>query len=164
MKKIKSLKNKINIKNKRIILRSDLNVPIRNEIIQDNTRINLSIPLIENLLEREAKVLLISHLGRPKDFKDKNLSLKPVYKYIKEKISNNIYFYSDKIINTKKFKISFLKKSEIIFFENIRLNDGEIKNDDNFAKNLSSLGDVILMMLFLARIENKHQYIKLQNI
>ncbi len=144
MEKIRSFSDKIDIKNKRIILRSDLNVPIKNKVIQDNTRINLSIPLIKNLLEREAKVLLISHLGRPKDFKDKNLSLKPVYKYLKEKISNNIYFYSDKIINTTKDKISFLKKSEIIFFENIRLNDGEIKNDDNFAKNLSSLGDIYI--------------------
>ena len=81
MKKIRSFNNRINIKNKRIILRSDLNVPIKNEVIQDKTRINLSIPLIENLLKREAKVLLISHLGRPRDFNDHNLSLKPVYEY-----------------------------------------------------------------------------------
>ena len=85
MEKIRSFSDKIDIKNKRIILRSDLNVPIKNEIIQDNTRINLSIPLIENLLKREAKVLLISHLGRPKDLKDQNLSLKPVYEYLKRK-------------------------------------------------------------------------------
>ena len=144
MEKIRSFSDKIDIKNKRIILRSDLNVPIKNEVIQDNTRINLSIPLIKNLLKREAKVLLISHLGRPKDFQDKNLSLRPVYEYLKEKISNNVYFYPDKIINTTKDKISFLKKSELIFFENIRLNDGEIQNDDSFAKNLSSLGDVYI--------------------
>ena len=144
MEKIRSFSDKIDVKNKRIILRLDLNVPIKNEIIQDNTRINLSIPLIENLLKREAKVLLISHLGRPKDFKDQNLSLKPVYKYLKEKINNNMYFYSDKITDLTKDKVSFLKNGEIIFFENIRLNDGEIKNDDNFAKNLSSLGDVYI--------------------
>ena len=82
MKKIRSFSSRINIKNKRVILRSDLNVPIKNEVIQDKTRINLSIPLIENLLKREAKVLLISHLGRPRNFKDYNLSLKPVYKYL----------------------------------------------------------------------------------
>ena len=117
MEKIRSFSDKIDIKNKRIILRSDLNVPIKNEVIQDNTRINLSIPLIKNLLKREAKVLLISHLGRPKDFQDKNLSLRPVYEYLKEKISNNVYFYPDKIINTTKDKISFLKKSEIIFLK-----------------------------------------------
>jgi len=144
MEKIRSFSDEIDIKNKRIILRSDLNVPIRNKIIQDNTRINLSIPLIENLLKREAKILLISHLGRPKDLKDQNLSLKPVYEYLKRKINNNMYFYSDKITNLTKDKISFLKNSEIIFFENIRLNDGEITNDDNFAKNLSSLGDVYI--------------------
>tara|TARA_Y200000002_G_C22670133_1_gene659661 strand:+ start:1255 stop:2445 length:1191 start_codon:yes stop_codon:yes gene_type:complete len=144
MEKIRSFSDKIDVKNKRIILRSDLNVPIKNEIIQDNTRINLGIPLIENLLKREAKILLISHLGRPKDLKDQNLSLKPVYEYLKRKINNNMYFYSDKITNLTKDKISFLKNSEIIFFENIRLNDGEITNDDNFAKNLSSLGDVYI--------------------
>ncbi len=144
MEKIRSFSDKIDIKNKRVILRSDFNVPIKNEVIQDSTRINLSMPLIENLLEREAKVLLISHLGRPSDLRDQSLSLKPVYNYLKEKISNNMYFYPEKITDTTKDKISFLKKSEIIFFENIRLNDGEIKNDDNFAKNLSSLGDIYI--------------------
>ena len=144
MEKIRSFSDKIDIKNKRVILRSDFNVPIKNEVIQDSTRINLSMPLIENLLEREAKVLLISHLGRPSDLRDQSLSLKPVYNYLKEKISNNMYFYPEKITDTTKDKISFLKKSEIIFFENIRLNDGEIKNDDNFAKSLSYLADVYI--------------------
>ena len=144
MEKIRSFNEKINIKNKTIILRSDFNVPIKDDVIQDETRINLSIPLIKNLLKREAKVLLISHLGRPVDLKSKNFSLKPVFKYLNEKINNNMYFYSDKITNTTKEKISFLKRSEIIFFENVRLNEGEIKNDDNFAKNLSALGDIFI--------------------
>ena len=144
MEKIRSFSESIDIKNKRVILRSDFNVPISNELIQDKTRIDLSIPFIQNLLKREAKVLLISHLGRPQDEKDKSLSLMPVYKYLREKINNKMYFYSDKINNQTQEKISFLNNSEIIFFENIRLNEGEIKNDDNFAKNLSSMGDMFI--------------------
>ena len=130
--------------NKRVILRSDFNVPISKERIQDKTRINLSLPFIENLIERKAKLILISHLGRPKNEKDKIFSLKPVFYYLKEKIKNKIYFYSEKIVNETKDKISFLKSGEIIFFENIRFNGGEIENDNNFAKILSSLGDIYI--------------------
>ena len=144
MEKIRSFNENIDIKNKRVILRSDFNVPIINEIIQDNTRINLSIPFIQNLLKREAKLLLISHLGRPRGDKDKNLSLKPVFKYLEKKIKNKIYFFSEKITNKTKDKVHFINNGEMIFFENIRLNEGEIKNDENFAKNLSSLGEVYI--------------------
>ena len=70
MEKIRSFNDNIDIKNKRVILRSDFNVPIINDVIQDKTRINLSIPFIQNLLKKQAKVLLISHLGRPKSDKD----------------------------------------------------------------------------------------------
>ena len=148
MEKIRSFNENIDIKNKMVILRSDFNVPIINEVIQDKTRINLSIPFIQSLLKRQAKVLIISHLGRPKNGKDPNFSLKPVYKYLKEKIENKIYFFSEKITNKTKDKLSFINNSEIIFFENIRLNDGEIKNDENFAKNLSSLADVYIKRCF----------------
>ena len=85
MEEIRSFNENIDIKNKRVILRSDFNVPIINEVIQDKTRINLSIPFIQNLLKRQAKVLIISHLGRPKSGKDLNFSLNMVNKLKKEK-------------------------------------------------------------------------------
>ncbi len=144
MEKIKSFNKDLNIENKKIILRSDFNVPIKNELIQDKTRIDVSIPFIQNLLKRKAKVILISHLGRPKSSKDKDLSLKPVFNYLQEKINYKIYFYSDKITNETLEKISFLNTSEIVFFENIRFNEGETENDENLAKNLSSLGDIYI--------------------
>ena len=144
MEKIKEFNENVDIENKKVILRSDFNVPILKDVIQDKTRIDLSIPFIKSLLKRKAKLLLISHLGRPKSDKDKNYSLKPVFEYLQKKIDNKIYFYSDKITNKTKEKISFLDNSEIIFFENIRLNDGEIKNDDDFAQNLSSIGDIYI--------------------
>ena len=144
MEKIRSFNDNVDIKNKKVILRSDFNVPIINEVIQDKTRINLSIPFIQNLLKKQAKVLLISHLGRPKSDQDSNFSFKPVYEYLKEKIENKVYFFSEKITNKTKDKLSFIKSGEIIFFENIRLNEGEIQNDENLAKNLSSLCEVYI--------------------
>ena len=117
MEKIRSFNENIDIKNKMVILRSDFNVPIINEVIQDKTRINLSIPFIQSLLKRQAKVLIISHLGRPKNGKDPNFSLKPVYKYLKEKKKNKIYFFSEKITNKTKYKLSFINNIEIIFLK-----------------------------------------------
>ncbi len=144
MVKIKSFDEKIDIKNKKIILRSDFNVPIFNGSIQDKTRINLSIPFIQSLLKKEAKVLLLSHLGRPKNDKDKNFSLKPVFNFLKEKINYKIHFYTEKITRETKDSISFLNNGELIFFENIRFNSGELNNDDTFAETLSSMGDMYI--------------------
>ena len=144
MEKIKVFNENVNIENKKVILRSDFNVPIIDDTIQDKTRINLSIPFIKNLLMRKAKVMLISHLGRPKDEKDTNLSLKPILNYLKDKIDSKVHFYSEKISDQTKNKISFVNSGEVILFENIRLNKGEITNDDNLAKNLSSIGDIYI--------------------
>ncbi len=144
MEKINSFDENMDVENKRIIVRSDFNVPINNGLIQDQTRINLSIPFLQNLLKKKAKVFLISHLGRPKSYNDANLSLKPVYNYLNDKIRYKTYFYSDKITQTTQDKIPFLKNGELIFFENIRYNEGELNNDDNFAKILSLLGDIYI--------------------
>ena len=96
MEKIRIFSESLNIKDKRVILRADFNVPVLKESIQDKTRIDLSIPFIQNLLKREAKVILISHLGRPKNENDKNLSLKPVFKYLQiiKSIYYGLYFYN----------------------------------------------------------------------
>ena len=144
MEKIKSFSKNINIENKRVILRADFNVPIIKGVIQDSTRIDLSIPFIKNLLARNTKLFLISHLGRPKSDKDNSLSLLPVFNYLKSKIEKKIFFNTNKITNKTQKEISYLKKGEMIFFENIRYNEDEIKNDDNFAKNLSSIGDIYI--------------------
>ena len=144
MEKINSFNENVNIENKRILLRSDFNVPILNGIIQDTTRIDLSTAFIQNLLNRKAKLFIISHLGRPKNVKDNKFSLKPVFEYLKEKINNKIYFHSGKITKKIQEEISFLKNSEMIFFENIRFNEGEIKDDNDFAKCLSLIGEIYI--------------------
>ncbi len=92
MDKIKFFPSNLDVQNKRIILRLDLNVPIKNKIITDYTRINLCLPFINKLIEKRAKIIIISHLGRPKGARDPDLSLTPIYKYLKKKTSNKCLF------------------------------------------------------------------------
>ena len=94
MDKINFFPNDLDVRNKKIILRLDLNVPIKEKVIKDYTRINLCIPFIKELVQKKAKIIIISHLGRPKENKDPTLSLMPIYKYLKKILQNNVYFFS----------------------------------------------------------------------
>ena len=144
MSAIKYLPTDLNIENKSIIVRLDLNVPLKNKKIQDPTRILSSLPLLKNLIKRKAKVIIISHLGRPNGIKNKDLSLVPIYKFLKEQIDTNIYFFMGDINNETKNKSSYLKSGEILLLDNIRFFKGESENEENFAKLLSSLGDIYI--------------------
>ena len=84
MDKIKFFPNNLDVCGKKIILRLDLNVPIKNKIIIDTTRIDLCLPFLNTLIKKKAKIIIISHLGRPKDLRDPALSLMPIYKYLKK--------------------------------------------------------------------------------
>ena len=83
----------LEIENHKIILRLDLNVPIKDKIIKDDTRITLCLPFINRLIEKKAKIIIISHLGRPKGVKDPDLSLIPIYRFLKEKLQTNVFFF-----------------------------------------------------------------------
>ena len=144
MSAIKYLPTDLNIENKSIIVRLDLNVPLKNKKIQDPTRILSSLPLLKNLIKRKAKVIIISHLGRPNGIKNKDLSLVPIYKFLKEQIDTNIYFFMGDINDETKNKSSYLKSGEILLLDNIRFFKGESENEENFAKLLSSLGDIYI--------------------
>ena len=127
-----------------MVLRLDLNVPLNNKTIVDKSRIFVSLPFLKDLIKRKAKIVIISHLGRPKGIKDSRLSLSPIYKILKEVLKTNIYFFMGEINKDTKNKFSYLKEGEIILIENIRFFDGENKNDENFAKDLASLGDIYI--------------------
>ena len=86
----------------------------------------------------------MSHLGRPNGLKNKDLSLVPIYKFLKEQIDTNIYFFMGDIDNETKNKSSYLKSGEILLLDNIRFFKGESENEENFAKLLSSLGDIYI--------------------
>jgi len=132
----------LNVENKTIIVRFDLNVPLKEKKIEDHTRIKLILPFLNRLIKRKAKIIIISHLGRPKGIKNTDLSLVPIYKFLKEQIKTNIYFYSGDIDNDTKNKSSYLKSGEILLIENIRFFKEEINNDEVFAKKLASLGEI----------------------
>ena len=130
------------IENKIILLRLDLNVPLKDKKIQDDTRIVQALSFLDYLVQKKAKIVVISHLGRPEGSRDKNLSLMPIYKYLKEKLETNIYFFTGEINNETRNKVSYLKSSEILLLENIRFHKGEEEDDENFASNLASLGEI----------------------
>ena len=144
MSQIKYFSEDQNVQNKTVVLRLDLNVPLNNKTIVDKSRIFASLPFLKDLIKRKAKIVIISHLGRPKGIKDSRLSLSPIYKILKEVLKTNIYFFMGEINKDTKNKFSYLKEGEIILIENIRFFDGENKNDENFAKDLASLGDIYI--------------------
>ena len=144
MDKINFFPDNLEVQDKKIILRLDFNVPIKNKIIKDFTRINLCLPFIKRLVEKKAKIIIISHLGRPKENRDPALSLIPIYKYIKKSIQTNVYFFMGSFDDEVGDKFSHLKGGEIILIENIRYFKEEIDNDDNFSKKLGSLGDIFI--------------------
>ena len=144
MNTIKYFSDNLNIQNKTIILRLDLDVPLTEKKIQDYTRITLVLPFLKNLIKKKAKVIIISHLGRPKGAKDNELSLIPVYKFLKQQLKTNLFFFMGDINQETKSKCSYLKEGEILLLENIRFFKEENENDDAFAKKLASLGDIYI--------------------
>ena len=136
------------VSNKRVIVRLDLNVPIKGSKIEDYTRITAIAPFINKLIKDKAKIILLTHLGRPKGKVVPELSLKPILNYLEKKLNGNIHFYKDKI-NDKAVDISNkLKPGETLLIENIRFFKEEENDDETFAKNLSKLGDIFINEAF----------------
>ena len=148
MSDLKIFSNDFNVSGKRILVRLDLNVPIQNSKIDDDTRIKIIVPFINQLIENKGKIILLSHLGRPKGKVISKLSLKPIFNYLEKKLKGKIYFYQKNIdleaINASKK----LKSGEVLLIENIRFFKEEDINDETFAKNLSKLGDIYINEAF----------------
>ncbi len=144
MGEINFFPNDLEIENKKIILRLDLNVPIKDQQIKDDTRITLCLPFIEKLIEKKAKIIIISHLGRPKGVRVPELSLIPIYKYLKDKLKTNLFFFRGNFDNKTKEKFSHLKAGEIILIENIRYFKEETEDSEDFSKKLGELGDIYI--------------------
>jgi phosphoglycerate kinase len=141
---IKYFPYNLEVEGKKVIVRVDLNVPLKDKKIQDSTRIEQVIPFLQHLVKKKAKIILISHLGRPKGARDSALSLLPIYKYLKEKLSTNLYFYTGEINDEIKTKSSYLKESEILLIDNIRFFKEETENDENFSRKLGELGEIYI--------------------
>jgi len=139
---MKNIKDEHNLNQKKVLLRLDLNVPLDNGKITDTTRIDKIIPTISFLLKNNAKVIILSHVGRPKGKIVNELSLKPICKNLENKLDENVKLITKNLkeIDSSDFFNSQYEK--IVMLENIRFYEEEEKNNPTFAKHLASLADI----------------------
>lgn len=138
---VKTVKD-IDLKNKRVIMRADFNVPLKEGNITDDTRIRAALPTINYIVEQEgASLTLMSHLGRPKGKKDPAFSLAPVAGRLSELLGKPVKMAPD-CIGPEVEEMAKLKAGEIMLLENVRFYNEETDNDEGFAKKLAALGDV----------------------
>ena len=131
------------VKGKRVLARVDFNVPLDSDrIITDDTRIIESLPTVRDVVDRGGRLILMSHLGRPRGQKNPELSLAPVAARLAELVRNPLRFAHDCIGDDVKQKVAALKDGEILLLENLRFHAGEEENAPAFAKELASLGEV----------------------
>ena len=138
------IKDKKELDGKIVLLRLDLNVPIKKGKITDETRIDKILPILKYLIDQKSKIVVISHIGRPKGKRDDDLSLEPVCKCLEIKLQKKIELIKDNIYNLNKNKLSEKFMNQIIFLENIRFYKEEEDNDNDFSKQLASLGDIFV--------------------
>jgi len=148
MSKLKALDNNLNLAEKKIILRVDLNVPMLEGKVTDKSRIKKVIPIIKEFTKKKAKVILISHLGRPKGKIEEKLSLKPIAPILENLLKSKVYFSDKSYGSTVIEKSNKIKSGEVLLLENIRFNKEEEANEENFAKELSKIGDIYVNEAF----------------
>ena len=141
---MKYIKDQENLEDKIILLRLDLNVPLKNRVIIDETRINKILPIINFLLKKKSKILIISHIGRPNGKINNDLTLKPVCENLERKTNQKIKLIKKNIYKIKKEEIFKNLKNQIVFLENIRFYKEEENNDINFSKHLAKLADIFV--------------------
>ncbi len=138
----------VELKGKRVLVRVDFNVPM-DELgnIEDDTRIRTSLPTIEYLLDAKAKIILMSHLGRPKG-RDEKYSLAPVAKRLSRYLNRHVEILKDCVGKEVESYVESMKEGDIVLLENLRFHEGESKGDMEFAKALAKLGEVYVSDAF----------------
>ena len=134
----------LNVKGKRVLVRCDFNVPVKDGVITDDNRITASLPTIRKLMNDGAKVILCSHMGKPKGEVKPELSLAPVAERLSEKLGVEVKFAKDDNVvgENAKAAVEAMKDGDVILLENTRFRKEETKNEDNFSKELASLADI----------------------
>lgn len=140
---IKSIED-FDLKDKRVFLRLDLNVPIKNGKITDETRITESLPTIRYALDKGARLLVASHLGRPKNADDKEFSLQPVAERLGDLLDKEVIFIEEPESDAPKALLKTLKKDQFLVLENLRFNEQESENGEDFARRLASYTEIYI--------------------
>lgn len=131
-----------NLQGKKVVMRVDFNVPLDGDKVTDTSRIDAALPSINHLVKAGARIILMSHLGRPKGKVKEKYSLKPVVGVLSERIGKPVAMATDCVGPEVAVAASALKDGEVLLLENLRFHPEEEANDPNFAKELASLGDV----------------------
>ena len=139
---MRSILKEKNLNFKKILLRLDLNVPLENGKISDTTRIDKILPTLNFLIQQKTKIIILSHVGRPKGKIVKELSLKPISEDLKKKLNVGVRLITENIYEIKNKDFFEKFSEEILILENIRFYAEEEKNDHKFSKHLASLGDI----------------------
>ena len=138
------LDQNLTLKGKKVLLRVDLNVPMKSGTITETSRIEKILPTIKLLIEKEAKIIILSHIGRPKGKIVEGMSLEPISKKISEFLNKEVLFDKNQINKNTISKINKISNGSIMMLENIRFNEGEEINDKEFSKKIASLGDIYI--------------------
>jgi len=134
----------VDVSQKTVLVRADLNVPMQNGQVSDLTRIKRLVPTIENLKDRGAKIIILSHFGRPKGRRSSQESLKHLLPALSSAFGQAIFFANDCIGPEADKASKMLQPGQILLLENLRFHEGEEKNDPIFAKALANLGDIFV--------------------
>ncbi|MGL5329698.1 MAG: phosphoglycerate kinase [Peptostreptococcaceae bacterium] len=136
----------INVNGKKVLVRCDFNVPLKDGVITDENRLNGAMPTIKYLIENGAKVILCSHLGKPKGEAKPELSLAPVAKRLSEMLDKEVVFAADDNVvgENAKAAVEKMENGDVVLLQNTRYRKEETKNEENFSKELVSLADVFV--------------------
>jgi phosphoglycerate kinase len=138
----------IDLKDKRILLRTDYNVPLENGKITDDYRIKKSLPTIDYLIKQNCRIVVCSHLGRPDGKPTASLSLQPIAVRLSELLKKPVGFAPDCVGNETRKTVNTMSRGDVVVIENLRFHPEEEKNDDGFATDLAKLGDVFVQDAF----------------
>jgi phosphoglycerate kinase len=138
------------VRGRRVLVREDLNVPMRDGSISDDTRIRAALPTLRNLSERGAKTVVMSHLGRPKGKRVPELSLRPVAERLGELLGKPVAFAEDCVGEPAERAAAQLREGDVLLLENVRFHPGDESDDPDFAAQLAALGDLYVNDAFAA--------------
>ncbi len=134
----------VDVQGKRVLVRVDFNVPLKNGKVMDDWRLRATVPTIRYLTERGVQVILISHLGRPKGKRDEKHSLRPVAQRLSELLGQPVAFAEDCVGEVAERAVAALQPGEVLLLENLRFHEGEEADDEAFAQQLAKLADVLV--------------------